>query len=91
MYLISTFQHQLPAPILCKPETPASPAQPSRPQSREAAGTEQKPSQPSPRKDSELLTAPLTAANYKEKFHLLNNLEEEVHVEALDRYVYSVI
>lgn len=69
---------------MCKSESPSSITQPSRPQSREAVGTEQKP-QPSPRKDSKLLTAPLTVANYKDKFHLLNNLEEEVHVEALDR------
>lgn len=36
--------------------------------------------------DSKLLAAPLTPANYKDKFHLLIKLEEKEHEEALKRY-----
>ena len=83
---VSLQQATLPAPISHKPEGPSSTTQPSRPRSREAAETEPKPYQPPPRKDSKLLTAPLTAANYKDKFLLLNELEKEEHVRALERY-----
>ena len=76
----------LPVPVSHKPECPSSTTQPSRPQSRKTAGAELKPYQPPPRKDRKVLTAPLTAANYKDKFLLLNRLEMEEHVRALERY-----
>ena len=79
-------QATLPAPASHKPEGPSSTTQQSRLQSREAAGTELKPYQPPPRKDSKLLTAPLTATNYKDKFLALNESEKEEHVRALERY-----
>ena len=76
----------LPAPVSHQPESPSSTTQPLRLQGRETTGTEPKPYQTPPRKDSKLLTAPLTAANYKDKFLLLNELEKEEHVRALERY-----
>ena len=82
-------QAALPAPASQKPENPSSNTQLSRPRSRETAGTEQKPQQ-SPRKVSRLLTAPLTAANYKDKFLGLNESEKEEHVRALERYPLNV-
>lgn len=36
--------------------------------------------------EDKLLAADPTPANYKERFHLLINLEEKAHVEALKRY-----
>ena len=36
--------------------------------------------------EDKLLAAPLTLANYKERFHLLIKLEEKAHVEALKQY-----
>ena len=45
--------------------------------------------QPPPRKYSELLTAPLTVSNYKDKFLLLNELEKEEHKRALKRSILT--
>ena len=68
-----------------EPEHASSITQPSRPRSRESTGTEPKPYQPPPSEDSKLLTAPLTVANYKDKFLHLNDLEKKEHERALER------
>ena len=82
----SVEHRRLSSPVCHESKSITQQDQPSRPQSRVATGSEPNAYHPLPRKDSKLLTAPLTAANYKDKFLLLNELEKEEHVQALERY-----